>query len=397
MPSDPHEFDLISRFPSWIFIAAMTAEQFSTVVSLLTSRQGERAVPVIVDAEEYPATCSSEPQVLVADACSPRSRQRHSRGFGFPLSNLESDKTVSAKCLQLIHCAQYTRLPVCPRLHIRGPPERCHIFEGARWPPQAITVAWRLFLEAKRFPPRAPPEHMLFTTSSSPQNGHRGDSALRQSNCLFVSKHSHNEAHGDRFVAWEECWYCSSLWWVASLSTPAVDSMPLMSLRLFPRFVYHSASLSPCLISWSQQLSGPSSSLKWRRSSLVKSVGACQCQPIPCSTLCTVATGPSHISSPFALQRQPRSSSAKVSGLCSAMRLNCLRHWYEAFCEGIDEVTFDEECQHNFTTSACAFRAPQRRNHSCPVVSLTSLREKTSRSETIHCCRSKHAIKLAFV
>ena len=41
---------------------------------------------------------------------------------------------------------------------------------------------------------------------------------------------------------------------------------------------FHSASLSPCLISWSQQLSGPSSSLKWRRSSLVKSVGGL---PVP--------------------------------------------------------------------------------------------------------------------
>ena len=78
--------------------------------------------------------------------------------------------------------------------------------------------------------------------------------------------------------------------------------------------LFHSASLSPCLISWS----------------LVKSVGACQCQPITCSTLCTVASDPSHISSPFAWQR----SSAKVSGLCSSMRLYFLRQWYEAFCEG---------------------------------------------------------------
>ena len=33
--------------------------------------------------------------------------------------------------------------------------------------------------------------------------------------------------------------------------------------------------------------------------------------------------------------------------------------------QGIEEVAFDEQCQHNFTTSASALRAPQSRDHSC--------------------------------
>ena len=62
-------------------------KQLSTVVSLLTSRQGEGAVPVIVDAEAYTATCSSEPRVLVADACSIGPGNDTVMVLGFPLES----------------------------------------------------------------------------------------------------------------------------------------------------------------------------------------------------------------------------------------------------------------------------------------------------------------------
>ena len=67
-------------------------------------------------------------------------------------------------------------------------------------------------------------------------------------------------------------------------------SMPLMSSRLFPTF-FHSASLSPCLVSWTvqqYQVATPFSREERRR------------LPVPAHLLCTVATGPSHISSPLA-------------------------------------------------------------------------------------------------
>ena len=137
------------------------------------------------------------------------------------------------------------------------------------------------------------------SSGSSPQKGHRGDSAHWQSNCLFCVQTQPQRSSRRSFRCPGGILVQFTILVVASLSMPAVDSMPLMSLRLFPAF-FHSASLSPCLISWSHQLSGPSTSLKWGRPSLVNSVGACQCQPIPCSTLCTVAAAPSHISSPFA-------------------------------------------------------------------------------------------------
>ena len=74
----------------------------------------------------------------------------------------------------------------------------------------------------------------------------------------FVPKHSHKEAHADHFAARVVPFIALV---VASLSRPAVDSIPLMSRRLLPAFLL-SARRSPCLISWSHQLSGPSGSPK---------------------------------------------------------------------------------------------------------------------------------------
>ena len=154
--------------------------------------------------------------------------------FWVSVSNLTSDKTLSGKVLQLIDCA-----------HALGPTSAQATDSGSsgkipRWPRQAITVAWSFLLEAKRFSPRALPEHMRFIFRS-PQNRRRGDSALWQSNCLFCVQTQLQRSSRRSFRCSGGILVLFIALVVASLSIPAVDSMPLMSLRLFPAF-FHSAS-----------------------------------------------------------------------------------------------------------------------------------------------------------
>ena len=113
---------------------------------------------------------------------------------------------------------------------------------------QTITVAWSLLLEAKRFLPRAPgfPHHKKDTVKL----------------LLLCPNTATKKAHGNHFAVRVVLLYCSSLWlWQACRCLPWIQ-MPLMSLSLIPVFFTHSASRTPCLISWSHQLSGPSSSLQ---------------------------------------------------------------------------------------------------------------------------------------
>ena len=77
---------------------------------------------------------------------------------------------------------------------------------------------------------------------------------------------------------------------VASLSTPAVDSLPLMSLRLFPRFFSIRQASVPCLISWSHQLSGPSSSLQVGKAHPLQNAVYCSRWPITHLTTMRIAT-----------------------------------------------------------------------------------------------------------
>ena len=197
-----------------------------------------------------------------------RSRQRHNRGLGFPSRTSRLTRHNLARCRNgsIVHMQS---APCLPRLQVQGPPpEICHI--------SRCTVATSsdhgclsLVSRGERFPPRAPPELLLFTFSgSSPENGHRGPHSAIKELTEIVSLFGRNLGTVHDFGG-------------ASWSTPAVDSMPLMSLRLFSA-LFHSASLSPCLISWSHQHSGPSSGLKWGRPSLVKSVGACQSHAARC-------------------------------------------------------------------------------------------------------------------
>ena len=60
--------------------------------------------------------------------------------------------------------------------------------------------------------------------------------------------------------------------------------------------------------------------------------------------------------------------------------IGCILH-------GIDKVSFGEQCQHNFTTWASVFRAPQCRDHRCSQRTYQPESEATRR-ETIHGRRS---------
>ena len=83
---------------------------------------------------------------------------------------------------------------------------------GAWWPRQAITVASTLLLATKRFPPRAPPENVLFIYGSQ-----------TASFCLQTQSHRSSRrsfrCSGGILVPFTALV-------VASLSMPAVDSMP---------------------------------------------------------------------------------------------------------------------------------------------------------------------------
>ena len=103
--------------------------------------------------------------------------------------------------------------PCLPRVQIRGPPDICHILRctmatssdhgclelasrGEAFPTAGTSRAYALQLQV--------PHHKT-DTEGIPLSGSQTAS--------FVSKHSHKEAHGDRFVAREESWYCSTPWW----------------------------------------------------------------------------------------------------------------------------------------------------------------------------------------
>ena len=67
-----------------------------------------------------------------------------------------------------------------------------------------------------------------------------------------------------------------------------------------------------------------------QRPILVESKGVCKCQSMQRRMWCVSVTGSSRIAPSFAQQDQTRSSSAKVSGLCSVIRLSRLRLWFTA-------------------------------------------------------------------
>ena len=146
-----------------------------------------------------------------------QSRPQHGH-FLVSLSNLSSESTVWQG-------VSTDRMCACARPHV-CPSDRLRVLQkdttsrGARWPRQAIRV---------KLP--------LFVSKTQPRSSRR---SFRCSGGIFVL-----------FIALV----------VASLSMPAVDSMPLMSPPAVTRFSPFSKTQS-CLISCSHQLSGPSGSPK---------------------------------------------------------------------------------------------------------------------------------------
>ena len=173
-----------------------------------------------------PATCSSEPRVLL-QTHAPSVQAMTQSWFWVSLSNLTSDKTLSGKVLQRIDCA-HALGSLSAQATDSGSSRNMPHFE----------------VQAKLFPPRAPPRAYALHLQVPHHKTDRGDSALWQSNCLFCVQTQSQEAHGDRFVAREESWYCSSLWWWPACRCQQWTRC--LSCRYICFSFLYSASLSPC-------------------------------------------------------------------------------------------------------------------------------------------------------
>ena len=212
-----------------------------------------------------------------------RSRQRHSRGFGFPSRISRLTRHCLARCRNgsIVHMHS---APCLPRLQIQGPPEICHILRctvatssdhdclalvslGEAFPNAGTSRAYALHLQVP---------HHIKDTEGIPLSGSQTASFWCPNTATkelteIVSLFGRNLGTVHEFGGGQ----------LVNASSGLDASRVVTSVLRF----FLSASLSPCVISWSYQLSGPSCTLKWGRPSLVKSVGAFQCQPIPCSTL----------------------------------------------------------------------------------------------------------------
>ena len=176
------------------------------------------------------------------------------------------------------------------------------------------------------------------SSGSSPQNRYRGNPAPWQSNCLFCvqTQPQRGSRRSSRFSGGILVLFI------------ALVVAPHMSLRLFPAFLL-SASSSPSLVSWSHQLFRVRPAVPTH---LLQYAVYCSCWPITHLTTINTAT-------PNTLQlRTGLRPLLRHASQLSQTLIGCN-------LQGIDEVTFDEECQHNFTTSASAFRAPECCDHRC--------------------------------
>ena len=125
---------------------------------------------------------------------------------------------------------------------------------SARRPQQTIMTAWCLSFTAKRLPLRARTHACGHRLQVLHHKRGTSVSLLGGGQTVFsVSRRSRRETHECWLSALAVSWRCSMM--VAILSTPAVDSMPLMWRQVFPALL-HSASRMPCLISCSHKLSG---------------------------------------------------------------------------------------------------------------------------------------------
>ena len=159
----------------------MTANN-SVRLCLLASTLGEGAVSVVVDAEEHSAACPSKPRVLIAETCSIGPGHDTVIVFGFPFESLIRKDTVWQGVATDRMCS-CTRPHVCPGDRL-GVLQKDTTSRSARWPHQAITVAWSFSRRSVSL--RGHHQRMCSSSSgSSLQNRHKRDSAPRQSNCSF--------------------------------------------------------------------------------------------------------------------------------------------------------------------------------------------------------------------
>ena len=152
----------------------------------------------------------------------------------------------------------------------------------------------------------------------------------------------------------------------AILLLPAVDSMHLLSGRLFPA-LFHSASCMPCLMSCCHQLSGPSSKPKGGRPSRATKA---RCLPAPAHP---TNNAMSHSHWPIAHRLTSRItvpdtlelSESLPSLFCSASQLS--QTSVGCILQGIHEVSFGEERQHKFTATSQLHDggSPQKRSWCC--------------------------------
>ena len=210
-------------------------QQLRPVDGLLTSRQGEGAIPVVVDAKEYSTACSPEPRILIADACSNSPGHDTVIVFGFPFESLIRKNTVwqGAATDRMCSCA---RPHICPG---EGPPERYHI--------SRCTVA-------------TSSDHGRLELASRGEAFPTADTSRECALHLQVPYHktdaegiplsgsqtaSFKEAHGDHFAARGVSWHCSSLWlwqacrclpWIRCLSCRSGKTQSLPDLMEPPAF-----------------------------------------------------------------------------------------------------------------------------------------------------------------
>ena len=171
-----------------------------------------------------------------------RSRQQYSRGFRFLFRISRLTRHCLARCCNglIVRTLSVLRLP---KQQIRGPPEVCHILKCTVGHVMRSRLLGACF-SMRSVSHRGHLQSICSSSSgSSPHNRHSGIPLSGSQTASFVSKHIHKEAHEDRFLGREEILVLLITLVVASLSMPTVDSMPLMSLRLFPAFSIGQASV----------------------------------------------------------------------------------------------------------------------------------------------------------
>ena len=192
--------------------------QFCTVVCLLTSRQGEGAISVVVDAKQYSTAHSSEPRVLIADTCSICPGHDTVVVFGFPYESLIRKDTVWLSA-QTTDSGSSRKVP---HLEVLGGHVKRSRLLGACLSRRSASHLGHL-------------QRMCSSSSgSSPQNRYRGNPAPWQSNCLFCvqTQPQRGSRRSSRFSGGILVLFI------------ALVVAPHMSLRLFPAFLL-SASRSP--------------------------------------------------------------------------------------------------------------------------------------------------------